>query len=72
LWIAAHRVAFERKEDSLSLDDFKKAAATYLAPVAPAVAALLSKDPLRMRRYEDLMPRDDGYWVTFWMGVSSL
>jgi hypothetical protein len=72
LWIAAHRVAFERREDSLRLDDFKKAAATYLAPVAPAVAALLSKDPQRMRRYEDLMPRDDGYWVTFWTGVSSL
>lgn len=72
LWIAAHRIAFERKEDSLRLDDFKRAAATYLAPVAPAVAALLSKDPLRMRAYEDLMPRDDGYWVTFWTGVSSL
>lgn len=72
LWIAAHRVAFERKEDSLRLDDFKKAAATYLAPVAPAVAALLSKDPQRMRRYEDLMPRDDGYWSTFWAGISSL
>ena len=72
LWIAAHRVAFERKEDSLTLDDFKKAASTYLAPVAPAVAALLSKDPQRMRLYEDLMPRDDGYWITFWAGVSSL
>lgn len=72
LWIAAHRVAFERKEDSLCLEDFRKAAATYLAPVAPAVAALLSKDPQRMRRYEDLMPRDDGYWPTFWAGVSSL
>lgn len=72
LWIAAHRVAFERKDDSLSLDDFKKAAATYLAPVAPAVAALLSKDPQSMRRYEDLMPRDDGYWSTFWAGLSSL
>lgn len=72
LWICAHRVAFERKEDSLRLDDFKKAAATYLAPVAPAVAALLSKDPERMRRYEDLLPRNDGYWASFWMGVTSL
>lgn len=72
LWIAAHRIAFERKGDDLRLDDFKKAAATYLAPVAPAVAALLSKDPLRMRRYEDLMPRDDGYWATFWGTVVSL
>jgi hypothetical protein len=72
LWIAAHRIAFERKDDDLRLDDFKKAAATYLAPVAPAVAALLSKDPERMRRYEDLMPRDDGYWATFWGVVASM
>ena len=72
LWIAAHRVAFERKEDSLTLDDFRKAGSTYLAPAAPAVAALLSKDPQRMGRYEDLMPRDDGFWITFWAGVSSM
>jgi hypothetical protein len=72
LWIAAHRVAFERKEDDLRPDDFRRAAETYLAPVAPAVAALRSKDPLRMARYEDLIPRDDGYWATFWAAVSSL
>lgn len=71
LWIAAHRVAFERKEDALRIEDFKKAAETYLAPVGPAVSALLSKDPHRMRRYEDLMPRDDGYWMTFWSGVNT-
>lgn len=71
LWVAAHRVAFERREDALRLDDFRKAAASYLAPIAPAVAALLSKDPQRMRRYEDLMARDDGYWATFWMGGRS-
>jgi hypothetical protein len=72
LWIAAHRVAFERKEDSLQLEDLKKAADTCLAPVGPAVAALLSQDPQRMSRYEDLMPRDDNYWATFWMGGNLL
>ncbi len=72
LWVAAHRVAFERKDDDLKDDDFKRAAETYLGPVGPAVAALRSKDPLRMARYEDLIPRDDGYWATFWTSVSSL
>lgn len=72
LWIAAHRVAFERAADDLRLEDFTRAAATYLAPVAPAVAALRSKVPERMARYEDLIPRDDGYWATFWTSVTSL
>ena len=71
LWIAAHRVAFERpKEDDLRIEDFKKAADTYLAPVAPAVAALRSKDPRLMARYEDLIRRDDNYWGTFWNSMS--
>lgn len=71
LWIAAHRVAFERREDDLRVDDFKRAAATYLAPIGPAVAALRSKDPNRMARYEDLIQRDDGFWATFWASVGS-
>lgn len=72
LWIAAHRVAFERKEDELRIDDFSRAAATYLAPIAPAIAALRSKDPQRMARYEDLIARDDGFFSTFWSTVGSL
>ena len=43
----------KRKEDSLRLDDFKAADATYLAPFAPAVKALLSKDPKRMGHHQD-------------------
>ncbi len=70
LWIAAHRVAFERSTDDLRFDDFKKAAATYLAPVAPAIAALLSNDPNRMAKFEDLMPRDDGFWAIFWNSMN--
>ncbi len=72
LWIAAHRVAFERKDDDLRIDDFNRAAATYLAPIAPAIAALRSKDPQRMARYEDLIARDDGFFSTFWSTVGSL
>jgi len=70
LWIAAHRVAFERKDDDLRIEDFKKAADTYLAPVASAVAALRSKDPRLMARYEDLVRRDDNYWSSFWGTMS--
>jgi hypothetical protein len=70
LWIAAHRVALERNTGDLRLDDFKHAAATYLAPVAPAVAAFRSKDPARLSKYEDLIPRDGRFWSQFWNSVS--
>lgn len=72
LWIAAHRVAFERKDDDLRLEDFQKAADTYLAPIAPAVAALRSGDPKLMARYEDLIRRDDNHWSTFWTSMISV
>lgn len=70
LWIAAHRVAFERQTDDLRIKDFQRAAATYLAPIAPAVAALRSKDPKLIARYEDLVKRDDNYWSTFWTSIA--
>lgn len=73
LWIAAHRVAFDREgDDDLRLEDFQKAADTYLAPIAPAVAALRSNDPKLMARYEDLIRRDDNYWSTLWSSLSSV
>lgn len=70
LWIAAHRVAFERNDDDLRLDDFKVAADTYLAPVAQAVSALHSNDPGRLSMYEDLSPQDHSFWAQFWSNVS--
>lgn len=70
LWISAQRVALERNKGDLLLIDFKKAAATYLAPVAPAVAAFRSKDPVRMGKYEDLLPPDGAFWTDFWGSVS--
>ena len=66
LWICTHRVAFERREDSLKLEDFIKASNSYLAPLKPAISALNSGDPVKMARYDDLLPRDDGIWASFW------
>lgn len=66
LWIAAHRVAFERKNDDLQITDFLTAADTYLSLVQPAVIALCSNDPKRLSRYEDLTPRDNTFWTRFW------
>lgn len=72
LWIAAQRIALERDKGDLLLTDFKTAAATYLAPVAPAVAAFRSKDPAKMSKYEDLLPRDGAFWSQFWGSVSRI
>lgn len=72
LWIAAQRVALERNKGDLLLTDFKTAAATFLAPVAPAVAALRRKDPAKMSMYEDLLPRDGAFWSQFWGSVSHI
>lgn len=66
LWVAAHRVAFERKTDDLRPSDFTEAAKTWLAPLAPAIAALRTKDSAKMARYEDLVRRDTTFWAKFW------
>ena len=70
LWVAAHRVAFERKSDDLRLSDFTDAAATWLSPLAPAIEALRTKDANKMARYEDLVRRDTTFWAKFWGEVS--
>lgn len=72
LWVAAHRVAFERSQDDLRMEDFTKAASTWLAPLAPAIAALQTKDPMKMSRYEDLVLRDTAFWATFWRNTTHL
>lgn len=66
LWIAAHRVAFDRNDDRLTKRDFTFAAETWLAPLAPAIHAINSKDDQKMARYEDLIPRDTAFWTSFW------
>lgn len=72
LWMAAHRVCFERSDDELRLEDFEVAADTFLAPVAPAVAALRSNNPEQLARYEDLAPQDHSFWAQFWSKVSGV
>jgi hypothetical protein len=62
LWLAAHRIALERRDaDELRLTDFERAASTYLAPVHEALEALKSGDPHRMAAYEDLLPTGDWF-----------
>jgi len=66
LWMAAHRIAFRRGADALTFDDFRLAAATLLAPVAPAVAVLRGTAADKERRYEDLVKNNDEFWNEFW------
>lgn len=56
LWVHANQRAISRHALRLADEDFQHAASHALAPLAPAVQALLSGDPARMRRYEDLLP----------------
>lgn len=57
LWIHAQKRALARKASALSLEHLRHASANALAPLQPAVEALLSQDVNRMARYEDLLPR---------------
>lgn len=70
LWIAAHKIAFERDTDDLLLSDFKQAAATYMAPLAPAVAALRSGNQKRLAQFEDLLTNAPAFWEVFWGEMS--
>lgn len=56
LWIHAQRRAIARCSDEMSLADLEHAAEHALAPVRPAVRALLSNDPRAQLQYEDLLP----------------
>lgn len=66
LWFAAHRVALMRKSDDLKSSDFKKAANTTLAPLKPAIEALRSKDPEKIRNFSDMLQSDHPFWASFW------
>lgn len=56
LWIHAHRRSFDRGASQLSFEDFRYAAASALAPLQPAVQAILSGDARLQLHYEDLLP----------------
>ena len=54
-WFHASRRAIQRNASGLSFEDFQYAATHAMGPLRPAVEALLSDDPRRLQRYEDLM-----------------
>ena len=56
LWVLANQRAISRGAQGLTAEDLEQVAATSLGPLQPAVQALLSHDPRRMRLYEDLLP----------------
>lgn len=60
LWIEAQRRALAVKARRLSVEHLRYAAAHALAPVQPAVNALLSGDQKRLMLYEDLLPQEFG------------
>lgn len=66
LWIGANRLALESPDDALTVEHLRMASDIYLAPLAPAVSALLSQDPLRLGKYEDLVTRDTTFWPSLW------
>lgn len=70
LWVGAHRIALERKDDELKLGDFEEAARTLMAPVGPSVRALLSGRPDALQRYEDLRPGEE-FWETYWSNIQT-
>lgn len=70
LWFAAHRVALARKEDTLRIEDFQKAASTWLRPLQPAIEALREANPTKLARYEDLVIRDTAFWAALWDGTN--
>jgi len=66
LWVGGQRIALERGKEDFLLSDLETAATTLLGPLRPAVQALLKGDPVSLRRYEDLMHLNDGFWKQFW------
>jgi AAA domain len=64
LWYLAHRSAFDRGAKGLQAEDFLHASNTYMAPLRPAISALISNQPNMLSVYEDLLPRDDAFWAS--------
>ena len=63
LWISAHRCMWNRTGNALEVQDFERAMRTYQAPLIPAIDALNTHDPMKLARYEDLLPRDFSYFA---------
>jgi hypothetical protein len=60
-WRLGQRVALEAGSRNFTMDHIRLAMQTYLSPLQAPIAALQSNDPMRMRRYQDLLP-PEGFW----------
>lgn len=70
LWVAAHRIAFERgNDDNLLVNDFICAAKLHLSAIALAIKALNSGIPSEMNMYEDMLG-DELFWESFWNSIN--
>lgn len=67
LWYLAHRSAFDRGAKCLMKADFIHASNQYMAPLKPAINALISNKPNMLSVYEDLLPRDDVFWANLFV-----
>lgn len=59
LMILGQRYAIQSNEETLTEAVFKHVAETKMKLLKPALAVLRSRDPKKMRKFEDLMPTDD-------------
>lgn len=62
LWVASHKVAFQKNEDKLTKETIIHAMNSYLKPIIPAIEALKSNNPNSLKNYEDILPRDHHIW----------
>jgi hypothetical protein len=62
LWVLANRVMVQRKGSHLTIADLERVMHKHMAPLKPAIDALLSNDPGKLTRYEDLYPKSPEFW----------
>lgn len=64
LWCLSGRVMVRRNGDTLKVEDLDYVMDKFMSPLKPAINALLTDDPRRLARYEDLLPPSE-----FWSGL---
>jgi hypothetical protein len=62
-WKHGQRVAIDAGACHFGIEHIRNAMNTFLAPLKPAVKALLSKNPERLQMYQDLLPPPK-FWQT--------
>ncbi|MFN4350785.1 MAG: ATP-binding protein [Hylemonella sp.] len=63
MFLVAQLRAIRQKDEAITPELFKRVARTEFRPVQPFLNALRSKDPNRLRRFEDAMDYDVGQFI---------